>query len=241
MIEIKNVTKFFGENFKAVDSLSLNIEAGYIYGFLGPNGAGKTTTLKMITGILKADHGKVLINGIDIDKEPLLAKKQFGFVSDNPDLFLKLKGIEYLQFIGTVYNIDNFKLKENIFKYAKMFEMNEVLNDKIESYSHGMRQKISIIGALIHEPKVWILDEPLTGLDPKSSFTLKEMMREHSSKGNVVLFSTHVLEVAEKVCDKVAIISKGKLLFDGTIEEMKEKVGEDESLEKMFLGLVENE
>jgi len=241
MIEIKNVTKIFGKDFKAVDDLSLNIEEGHICGFLGPNGAGKTTTLKMITGILRQDEGQILINGVDIDKEPLLAKEQFGFVSDNPDLFLKLKGIEYLMFMGTVYNVESSKLKENIFKYSKIFEMSEVLNNKIESYSHGMRQKIAIIGALIHEPKIWILDEPLTGLDPKSSFTLKEMMREHARKGNVVLFSTHVLEVAEKVCDKVAIISKGKLLFNGTIEEMKHKVGDDESLEKMFLELVENE
>ncbi len=241
MIEIKNVTKIFGKDFKAVDNLSLNVEEGYIYGFLGPNGAGKTTTLKMITGILRADKGQILINNIDVDKNPIEAKSQFGFVSDNPDLFLKLKGIEYLNFVGTVYNINQRKLRENIFKYSKMFDMNEVLNNKIESYSHGMRQKIAIIGALIHEPKIWILDEPLTGLDPKSSFTLKEMMREHASKGNVVLFSTHVLEVAEKVCDKVAVIAKGKLLFNGTIDEMKEKVGEDDSLERMFLELVENE
>jgi ABC-2 type transport system ATP-binding protein len=241
VIEIKNAIKIFGKDFKAVDNLSLNIEEGFIYGFLGPNGAGKTTTLKMITGILRPDSGQILINGIDVDKNPLLAKEQFGFVSDNPDLFLKLKGIEYLQFVGTVYGVNSVKLKENIYKYSKMFEMSDVLNNKIESYSHGMRQKMAIIGALIHDPKVWILDEPLTGLDPKSSFTLKEMMREHASKGNVVLFSTHVLEVAEKVCDKVAVISKGKLIFNGTIDEMKGKVGEDDSLEKMFLELVENE
>lgn len=241
MIEIKNATKIFGRDFKAVDNLSLNVEAGYIYGFLGPNGAGKTTTLKMITGILKQDGGQILINGIDINKDAIRAKEQFGFVSDNPDLFLKLKGIEYLNFVGTVYNVNSKKLKENIFKYCKLFEMSEVLNNKIESYSHGMRQKIAIIGALIHEPKIWILDEPLTGLDPKSSFSLKQMMREHADKGNVVLFSTHVLEVAEKVCDKVAVISKGKLVFNGTIEEMKSRVGEDESLEKMFLELVDDE
>lgn len=241
MIEMKNVTKIFGKDFKAVDNLNLNIEEGIIYGFLGPNGAGKTTTLKMITGILKPDDGEVLINGIDINKEPTLAKEQFGFVSDNPDLFLKLKGIEYLNFVGAMYGVSNIQLRQNIVKYSKMFEMNEVLNSRIESYSHGMRQKIALIGALIHEPKVWILDEPLTGLDPKSSFTLKEMMREHANKGNIVLFSTHVLEVAEKVCDKVAIIAKGKLVFNGSIGEMKEKVGEDESLEKMFLELVENE
>lgn len=241
MIEIKNITKVFGKDFKAVDNLNLNIEEGVVYGFLGPNGAGKTTTLKMLTGILKADNGKIYINGIDIDKEATLAKKQFGFVSDNPDLFLKLKGIEYLNFIGTVFDVERVKLRENIIRFSKLFEMDNVLNNKIESYSHGMKQKISLIGALIHEPKIWILDEPLTGLDPKSAYTLKEMMREHASKGNIVLFSTHVLEVAEKLCDKVAIISKGKLVFNGTILQMKEKVGEDESLEKMFLELVENE
>lgn len=241
MIEIKNVTKIFGKDFKAVDDLSLDINEGHIYGFLGPNGAGKTTTLKMITGVLKPDYGSITINGVDIVKEPTIAKTQFGFVSDNPDMFLKLKGIEYLNFVGTVYEVEHSKLRSNIIKYSKLFEMNEVLNNKIESYSHGMRQKIAIIGALIHEPKVWLLDEPLTGLDPKSSFTLKEMMREHASKGNVVLFSTHVLEVAEKLCDKVAIISKGKLLFNGTIEEMRNKSDKDESLEKMFLELVDNE
>ena len=241
MIRLENVTKIFGKDFKAVDNLNLNINEGCIYGFLGPNGAGKTTTLKMITGILRSDEGEIFVNGVNIEKEPTLAKKQFGFVGDNPDMFLKLKGIEYLNFIGTVYEVDKEKLKDNIVKYSKVFEMDEVLNNKIESYSHGMRQKIALIGALIHEPRVWILDEPLTGLDPKSSFTLKEMMREHANNGNVVLFSTHVLEVAEKVCDKVAIISKGKLVFDGTIGEMKNKVGEDESLEKMFLELVDNE
>ena len=241
MIEIKNVTKIFGKGFRAVDNLSLKIEKGYIYGFLGPNGAGKTTTLKMITGILKADEGTILINNIDINENPLLAKMQFGFVGDNPDIFLKLKGIEYLNFIGSVYNVENSKLSENILKYSKMFEMDTFLNSKIESYSHGMRQKISIIAALIHDPNILILDEPLTGLDPKSSFVLKEIMKSYVNEGKVVLFSTHVLEVAEKVCDRVAIISKGKILFDGTIMEMKNKVGEDESLEKMFLELVENE
>jgi len=240
MLEIQGLTKKYGK-FLALDNLNLHIEKGEIFGFVGPNGAGKTTTLKMITGILKPDNGNISINGIDIVKEPTLAKKQFGFVSDNPDLFLKLKGIEYLNFIGSIYEMSSKKLKENIVKYSKMFEMNEVLYNKIESYSHGMRQKIALIGALIHEPKIWILDEPLTGLDPKSSFILKEMMREHANKGNIVLFSTHVLDVAEKVCDKVAIIAKGKLIFDGTIKEMKEKVGEDDSLEKMFLELVENE
>ncbi len=241
MIKIKGVTKIFGIDFKAVDNLNLEIKEGIIYGFLGPNGAGKTTTLKMITGILTPDKGEILINGIDIVKEPTRAKKEFGFVSDNPDLFLKLKGIEYLNFMGKIYDVEPNILRANIIEYSRKFGMEEVLNDKIESYSHGMRQKIVIIGTFIHEPKIWLLDEPLTGLDPKSSFLLKEMMREHTKKGNTVLFSTHVLEVAEKLCDVVAIINKGKLIFEGSIDEMTESSNQSRSLEKMFLELVEND
>lgn len=239
MIKFENVTKIFGKDFKAVDSLSLEVNEGKIYGFLGPNGAGKTTTLKMLTGILTPDTGKININGYDIVDNPNEAKKEFAFVSDNPDMFLKLKGIEYLKFVGKVYSVDDNELKDNVFKYAKLFEMQDVLNDRIESYSHGMRQKINIIGALIHNPKIWILDEPLTGLDPKSSHTLKQMMREHVDNGNIVLFSTHVLEVAEKVCDHVFIINKGKIIFDGEMEELKNK--KDNSLEEIFLELVDHE
>ena len=239
MIKFEHVTKIFGKDFKAVDSLSLEVNEGKIYGFLGPNGAGKTTTLKMLTGILTPDTGKININGYDIVDNPNEAKKEFAFVSDNPDMFLKLKGIEYLKFVGKVYSVDDNELKDNVFKYAKLFEMQDVLNDRIESYSHGMRQKINIIGALIHNPKIWILDEPLTGLDPKSSHTLKQMMREHVDNGNIVLFSTHVLEVAEKVCDHVFIINKGKIIFDGEMEELKNK--KDNSLEEIFLELVDHE
>lgn len=241
MIEIIGVTKIFGKDFKAVDNLNLKIKEGLIYGFLGPNGAGKTTTLKMITGILTPEQGKILINNIDIVKEPTKAKKEFGFVSDNPDLFLKLKGIEFLNFMGKIYEVQPNILRANIIEYSRKFGMDHVLNDKIESYSHGMRQKIVIIGTLIHEPKIWLLDEPMTGLDPKSSFILKEMMKEHAHKGNTVLFSTHVLEVAEKLCDVVAIINKGKLIFEGTIEKMKESFDESGSLEKMFLEMVGND
>lgn len=239
MIKINNVTKIFGKDFKAVDSLELEINEGKIYGFLGPNGAGKTTTLKMLTGILTPDMGTININGYDIVDNPNEAKREFAFVSDDPDLFLKLKGIEYLRFLGKVYQISELDLKERIFKYSKLFEMSDVLNDRIESYSHGMRQKINIIGALIHNPKIWILDEPLTGLDPKSSHTLKEMMREHADNGNIVLFSTHVLEVAEKVCDHVFIINKGKLIFNGELDSLKNT--KDASLEAMFLELVDDE
>lgn len=239
MIRFENVTKIFGKDFKAVDSLNLEVNEGKIYGFLGPNGAGKTTTLKMLTGILSPDEGKININGYDIEENPNEAKREFAFVSDDPDLFLKLKGIEYLRFIGKVYQIEELDLKEKIFKYSEIFEMKDVLNDRIESYSHGMKQKINIIGALIHSPKIWILDEPLTGLDPKSSHTLKQMMREHADNGNIVLFSTHVLEVAEKICDHVFIINNGKIIFDGGLEELKTK--KDDSLEKIFLELVDHE
>ena len=239
MIKFENVSKIFGKDFKAVDALDLEVNEGKIYGFLGPNGAGKTTTLKMLTGILTPDTGSITINGLNIVDNPNEAKKEFAFVSDDPDMFLKLKGIEYLNFIGKVYRIPQLDFKERIFKYSKLFEMQDVLNDRMESYSHGMRQKINVIAALIHNPKIWILDEPLTGLDPKSSHTLKEMMRVHADNGNIVLFSTHVLEVAEKICDHVFIINKGKLIFNGGLEELKNK--KDDSLEKIFLELVEND
>lgn len=241
MIEIINVSKTFSGNKKAVDNISLVIPPGEIVGFLGPNGAGKTTTLKMITGILDCDSGTIRINGIDIAKEPIKAKKQFGFVPDNPDMFLRLKGIEYLNFMADVYEVTEEDRKERIERLGNRFGMTDVLSDEIQSYSHGMRQKIVLMGALIHDPSVWILDEPMTGLDPKSSFILKEMMKEHVSQNKTLFFSTHVLEVAEKLCSKVAIINKGKILFYGSIEDMRQHFKEDESLESMFLELVENE
>ena len=241
MIELINVSKSYNRKVMAVDDLNLTIPNGEIIGFLGPNGAGKTTTIKMITGILKPDSGSIKINSIDIKDNPIEAKKQFGFVPDNPDMFLRLKGIEYLNFMADIYNVSSVVRKERIIDYANQFEISSVLSDQIQSYSHGMRQKIILIGALLHNPSVWILDEPLTGLDPKSSFTLKEMMREHAKSGNTVFFSTHVLEVAEKICDKVGIINKGKILYFGTIEGIKEHFKENESLEKMFLEMTENE
>ncbi len=241
MISIKNVTKIYGGNTIAVDNISLEIPTGEIIGFIGPNGAGKTTTLKMITGILNADEGNIEINGIDIAKNPIEAKKQFGYVSDDADIFLRLKGIEYLNFMADIYDIDSTLRKERIAKLAETFEMQNALNDKILSYSHGMRQKIVIMGVLIIEPSVWILDEPMTGLDPQSSYSLKQMMKEHAQKGNTVFFSTHVLEVAEKLSDKVAIINKGKIIFYGTLEHLKEIYGESESLEALFLKVTGNE
>ncbi len=239
MIEIKNVSKSYVKGKKTLDNLNLEIKNGEIFGFLGPNGAGKTTTIKIITGILDADEGDVLIDGKSITDSPLEAKKNFGFVPDNPDMFLKLKGIEYLNFMADVYEISTEKRKEKIEELTKKFEIYKDLNNQIQSYSHGMRQKIVICGALLSEPKNWILDEPMTGLDPKSSYDLKEMMREHAKSGKTVFFSTHILEVAEKLCDRVGIINKGKLVFVGTLEEMKEKFKENGSLEELFLEITE--
>ncbi|MFB0919106.1 MAG: ABC transporter ATP-binding protein [Clostridiaceae bacterium] len=241
MISFKNVSKIYGGTNKAVDNLSLDIKEGEIFGFLGPNGAGKSTTIKMLTGITPPTEGEIIINGIDVINDPLAAKKEIGYVPDNPDVYLRLKGIEYLDFMADMYSVPGEGRPEKISFLAKAFEMENALGDKILSYSHGMRQKIVLMGALIHDPNAWILDEPMTGLDPKSSFLLKEMMREHADKGNVVFFSTHVLEVAEKICDRVAIINKGKLLYVGGVEELRKNLGENTSLEDMFLELTANE
>ena len=227
MIEIKHVTKTFGTK-KAVDDLDLTIPTGEIIGFIGPNGAGKTTTIKMMTGVLNPDEGDILINGKSIQKEPLEAKRQFGLVPDSPDMFLRLKGIEYLNFMGDIYEVDTQVRQQRIEALAETFEMKEALNDKILSYSHGMRQKIIIMGVLINEPEVWILDEPMTGLDPQSSFRLKQMMKEHAAKGKTVFFSTHVLEVAEK------------LIYFGTLEDLRAQHGENQSLEELFLEVTEH-
>lgn len=239
MIEIKGVSKSYVKGKKSVDNLSLEIKDGEIFGFLGPNGAGKTTTIKMLTGILNIDEGDVFIDGNSIIKNPVEAKKAFGFIPDSPDMFLKLKGIEYLNFIGDIYGIDSQTRKEKIENLSKEFGIYDDLNARIQSYSHGMRQKILIIGVLMIEPKNWILDEPLTGLDPKSAHDLKEKMKEHKSKGNSVFFSTHVLEVAEKLCDRIGIIKEGKLLFVGTYDEMQKKFSGTNSLEDMFLELTD--
>ena len=239
MIEIKNVSKSYVKGKKSVDSLNIDIKNGEIFGFLGPNGAGKTTTIRMITGILDIDEGDILIDGESIKTNSLQAKKNFGFVPDSPDMFLKLKGIEYLNFMADIYEVSKEKRVEKIEELTKKFEIYDELNSQIQSYSHGMRQKIVICAALLSEPKNWILDEPMTGLDPKSSFDLKEMMREHAKSGKTVFFSTHVLEVAEKLCDRVGIINKGKLVFVGTFEDMKEKFKEEGTLEELFLEITE--
>ena len=242
MIEIKNISKEYKKNKKVINDINLEIKDGEIFGFLGPNGAGKTTTIKMITGILEIDKGDILIDGKSIKKEPIEAKKQIGLVPDNPDVFLKLKGIEYLNFMADIYEVSTQDRVKRIKELSEKFEINNVLNNKIESYSHGMRQKLIIIGVLLHNPKNWILDEPMTGLDPKSSFELKNMMREHANQKNTVFFSTHILDVAERLCDRIGIIDKGKLLFVGTYEDLKKELKENKSLEELFMEIViENE
>ena len=241
MIEIKKISKKYKKNKKVINDVNLEIKDGEIFGFLGPNGAGKTTTIKMITGILEIDNGDILIDGKSIKKEPIEAKKQIGLVPDNPDVFLKLKGIEYLNFMADIYEVSTQDKVKRIKELSEKFEINNVLNNKIESYSHGMRQKLIIIGVLLHNPKNWILDEPMTGLDPKASFELKNMMREHAKKNNTVFFSTHILDVAERLCDRIGIIDKGKLLFVGTYEDLKKELKENKSLEELFMEIVENE
>lgn len=244
MIQITNVRKVYGKDKVAVDDLTLEIKDGEIFGFLGPNGAGKSTTIKMMVGITEANSGEIYLNHKSIKSDPLGAKREFGLVPDNPDVLLRLKGIEYLNFIASVYGVNKDTRDKLIQEYATKFGLADDLGGKIEDYSHGMRQKLLVIGVLLHDPKIWILDEPLTGLDPQSSFTLKELMREHADKGNTVFFSTHVLEVAEKICDRIGIINHGKLLFVGTIEELREFLHADESektLEQLFLNLVNHE
>lgn len=240
MIEIKNITKKYEKNKKFINKMDLKIKDGEIFGFLGPNGSGKTTTIKMITGILNIDNGDVFIDGKSITKNPIEAKRKIGLVSDNPNVFLKLKGIEYLNFIADLYEISEQERKKKIKELAEKFDIYDDLNSKIEKYSHGMKQKLMIISTLLHNPKNWILDEPMVGLDPKASFELKAMMREHAEKGNTVFFSTHILEIAERICDRIGIIKNGELLFVGTYEELKEEAKGNKPLEELFMEIIEN-
>ncbi len=234
MIEIKNVTKRFGEK-TAVDHLNLNVPTGCIVGFIGPNGAGKTTTIHMMTGVLMPDEGEITLNGKNIVTQPVEAKREFGLVPDSPDLFLRLTGMEYIQFMADIYHIDTQTRNERIKKFAQDFEMESSLSERMSSYSHGMRQKAILIATLVCNPNIWILDEPMTGLDPASSYRLKELMKEHARQGNTVFFSTHVLEVAEKLCDQILIIDHGKLRFNGTLEELRQTYQDQETLEEIFL------
>ena len=243
MFEIKGVSKSYNKNgVKAVNSLKLTVNNGEIFGFLGPNGAGKTTTIKMITGILPPDEGDVILNDISLAERPIAAKRTFAFVPDNPEIFSRLKAIEYLNFIGDVYKVSLEERKSRIEFYCNKFGLKDVLGNKISSYSHGMKQKLFLIASLITEPDNWILDEPMVGLDPEAAFIIKEIMRERANSGKTVFFSTHVMEVAEKLCDRIGIIKKGELLFVGTMNELKEKHGQEgQSLEEIFLKLIGSE
>ncbi len=232
MLQISHLTKSFGEK-KAVDNLSLHIAPGEIYGFIGHNGAGKTTTLKSIVGIQQFDTGKITIGGHSIQEDPIACKQMIAYIPDNPDIYEYMTGIKYLNFIGDIFGISAADQQARIRKYADLFELTGDLAQPVASYSHGMRQKLAIISAWIHEPRLILMDEPFVGLDPKASHLLKGMMRELCDQGGAIFFSTHVLEVAEKLCDKIAIIQGGKLIRSGTLEEVKG----DDSLEEVFLEL----
>ena len=232
MLKIENLTKTYGKK-KAVDNLSLEIENGHIYGFIGHNGAGKTTTLKSIAGIMEFDQGNIYIDNKSIKEEPLACKKVMAYIPDNPDLYEYLTGIKYLNFIADVYGVSQAERTDRIKKYGDMFELTDSLGEPISAYSHGMKQKLAVISALIHEPKLIIMDEPFVGLDPKASHLLKGLMRDLCDRGGAIFFSTHVLEVAEKLCDKIAIIKAGKLVVSGNTQDV---IGDD-SLEEVFLEL----
>ena len=234
MLRIDHLTKIYGDK-KAVDDLSLHIRPGEIYGFIGHNGAGKTTTLKSCCGILQYDSGEITVDGISMKRDPIACKGKIAYIPDNPDLYEFMTGIQFLNFVADIFSVSAADRKSRIEKYASLFEITGDLNQPISAYSHGMKQKLAIISALLHEPKLIMMDEPFVGLDPKASHLLKEMMKDMCAKGCAIFFSTHVLEVAEKLCDKVAIIKGGKLIRSGTMEEVKG----DTSLEDVFLELEE--
>ena len=239
MLTLQNISKSYAKGrVKAVDQLSLQINRGEIFGFIGPNGAGKTTTIKMICGIINPDEGDIRVNGYSVLREPLEAKRSIGYVPDASNVYDRLTGLEYLRFLADIYGVDAAGRAERVEKYLTMFEMMDAANDVIKSYSRGMRQKLTVTGALLHNPPLWILDEPLTGLDPRSAHQLKQEMRAHCDAGNTVFFSTHVLEVAEKLCDRIGIIHHGKLVFNGTMEALRESDA-SRSLEEMFLALTD--
>lgn len=240
MIRLNNVSKTYAKSQKkAVDGLSLEIKDGEIFGFLGPNGAGKSTTIKMITGILSPDEGTIEVDGVNLAENPIAVKSRIGFVPDNHETYETLKGIEYLNFLGTMYGVETGALKKRIAEYADAFQLTDALPNMISSYSHGMKQKLMVIAALIHEPKVWILDEPLTGLDPQSAFQLKQLMRKHADSGNTVFFSSHVIDVVEKVCDRIGIINHGRLVAVDTLDNIRQN--DSVSLESLFLTITADE
>lgn len=237
MLEIRNFSKTYKKGKKAVDNLTLTVEAGDIYGFIGHNGAGKSTTIKSVVGVLDFEEGEILIDGKSIRKYPVECKKVTAYIPDNPDIYEHLTGVKYLNFIGDIYEVPSKVRKERIAKYGDLLEISGNLGDLISSYSHGMKQKVALISALIHQPKLMVLDEPFVGLDPKASITLKNIMHEMCGNGSAIFFSTHVLEVAEKLCNKIAIIKDGRLVVSGETE----KLTGDESLENLFLEVIEDE
>lgn len=237
MLKIKNFSKEYSKGKKAVDNISLTVNSGEIFGFIGHNGAGKTTTIKSIVGILEFSEGDILIDSKSIKKNPIECKKVMAYIPDNPDLYEALTGIQYLSFIADIYKISKEQREKLIKYYGDKFGLTKYLGDLISSYSHGMKQKLAIISALIHKPRLLILDEPFVGLDPKASHTLKEIMRELCNEGSAIFFSTHVLEVAEKLCDKIVIIKEGKIVAEGTTEQVKG----NNSLEEVFMELIGNE
>lgn len=237
MIKIEHVSKTFNHEIKAIDDVNLEINDGEIIGFIGLNGAGKTTLIKMLTGVFKPDCGKITINGYDIVKNPIEAKQLIGYMADSPDMFLRLTGIEYIHLISDIYQVPKNEREKRIKELCSKFNLEDVLDKPMQGYSHGTRQKIMVVGALVHNPKVWILDEPLIGLDPQSSIILKDMMREHAKSKNTVFFSTHVLEIAEKLCDKIIIINKGKIIYYGTLNDLRKKY-KNNDLEKLFVEVI---
>jgi ABC-2 type transport system ATP-binding protein len=243
MIKLEGISKTYAKSAnKAVDQLSLEIQDGEIFGFLGPNGAGKTTTIRIMTGALGADSGKIEIDGVDLATRNLEAKSRFGYVGDNPELFSRLRAYEYLNFIADMYRVPDAERRERTKLLAERFGIDSVLASPIGSFSRGMKQKLCVVASLLHDPSNWILDEPMVGLDPQAAFDLKEIMRERSKAGKTVFFSTHVMEVAEKLCDRIAVIDRGQVIFVGKLEELREKRsgGADESLESLFLRMVGN-
>ncbi len=240
MIEILEVSKSYNRGeIKAVENLTLKVNPGEIFGFLGPNGAGKTTTIKMIVGLLKPDSGKIIMKGMDNSTESLKCKQITSYVPDSPAVYEKLKGMEYLNFLADVYQVSKNDRESRIEKWLNLFELTQSIKNPIQSYSHGMKQKLVLLGALLSDPEILILDEPLVGLDPRSAFHLKEIMRELCNRGRTVFFSTHVMEVAEKLCDRIGIISHGKLIACGTMSQLKEMATGTQSLEDIFLELTE--
>ena len=240
MIEAKSLSMIYSNGKKATDDVSFKINKGEIVGFAGPNGAGKTTVIKMLTGILKPTSGKVIVNGFDMREDAMRAKMSTAYIADNPDILIQLTGLEYINFIADMYEVSESDRKITIDRFSKRFGMTEALNTKMKEYSHGMRQKLMVIAALVHNPPAWILDEPMTGLDPSGAYELKQLMREHALSGNAVLFSTHVLEVAEQLCDRIIIINRGKIISQGTPDELKND-HPGKSLEEIFVSLTEEQ